>query len=127
MQALLPPAILGLFTIASTLNAEDWPAYRHDGQRSAVSATKMAAKIFPQWTFQPRHIPSTAWPLTVEEEQRMHSDRAYHAVITGTTLVFGNNVDNHVYALDTRTGKLKWSFAAEGSVRFAPMIDGGRI
>jgi outer membrane protein assembly factor BamB len=65
--------------------------------------------------------------LTVEEEQRMHSDRAYHAVIAGTTLVFGNNVDNHLHALDTRTGKIKWSFATEGSVRFAPMIDGGRI
>jgi outer membrane protein assembly factor BamB len=57
----------------------------------------------------------------------MHTDRAYHAVITGTTLVFGNNVDNHVHALDTRTGKMKWSFAAEGSVRFAPMIDGDRV
>jgi outer membrane protein assembly factor BamB len=126
MQALLPPAILGLFTIASTLNAGDWPAYRHDGQRSAVSATKMAAKIFPHWTFQSRHAPRTAWPLP-GGVKRMHSDRAFHAVITGTTLVFGNNVDNHVHALDTRTGKMKWSFATEGAVRFAPMIDDGRV
>ena len=57
----------------------------------------------------------------------MHTDRAYHAVVTGTTLIFGNNVDNHIHALDTRTGKMKWSFATEGSVRFAPMIAGGRV
>ena len=57
----------------------------------------------------------------------MHTDRAYHAVITGTTLIFGNNVNNHLHALDTRTGKMKWSFATEGSVRFAPMIDSGRV
>ncbi len=57
----------------------------------------------------------------------MHTDRAYHAVVTGTTLIFGNNVDNHIHALDTRTGKMKWSFATEGSVRFAPMINSGRV
>ena len=92
MQAPLLPVFLGLFTIASTLNADDWPAYRHDGQRSAVSTSKMPAKIFPQWTFQSRHAPRTAWPLPGEEAPRMHTDRVYHVVAAGTTLHFGNNV-----------------------------------
>jgi len=124
-RAPLLPTFLGLFAITTAFTAADWPAYRHDAQRSAVSATEMPAEIFPQWTFQPRHAPRTAWPLPGEETPRMHSDRAYHAVVTGSTLIFGNNVDNHVHALDTRTGQLKWSFATEGSVRFAPMLDNG--
>ncbi|HIL25123.1 MAG TPA: hypothetical protein EYG19_06945, partial [Verrucomicrobia bacterium] len=127
MNAPLLSGLLGLFLLTSPLAAADWPAYRADGHRSAVSTANLPAKLFPHWTFQPRHAPRTAWPVSGEEEPRMHSDRAYHVVITGTTLVFGDNVDNHVHALDTRTGKMKWSFAAEGSVRFAPMIDDGRV
>ncbi|MBC8327042.1 MAG: PQQ-binding-like beta-propeller repeat protein [Verrucomicrobia subdivision 3 bacterium] len=127
MKAPLLPKFLGFFLLASPLAANDWPAYRADGHRSAVTTANLPAKLFPHWTVQSRHSPRTAWPLPGEEAPRMHTDRAYHAVITGTTLVFGNNVDNHVHALDTRTGEVKWSFATEGSVRFAPMIDGERI
>jgi outer membrane protein assembly factor BamB len=119
-------AFLSLYLCVLQILAEDWSAYRHDGQRSAVCTSKMPAKIFLQWTFQSRHEPRTAWPEPGGEMPRMHSDRAYHAVVTGSTLIFGNNVDNHVHALDTRTGQLKWSFAADGSVRFAPMLDEGR-
>jgi outer membrane protein assembly factor BamB len=126
MKAPLLPGLMGICLIASPLAADDWPAYRADGKRSAVSAENLTAKLFAHWTFHSRHTPRTAWPLPAGLK-RMYTDRAFHAVIAGTTLVFGNNVDNHVHALDTRTGKMKWSFAAEGAVRFAPMIDGGRV
>ena len=53
----------------------------------------------------------------------MHSDRAYNVVVSGRTLYFGNNVDNHVYALDTRTAEERWRFAAGGAVRFAPVAN----
>ncbi|MBN78732.1 MAG: hypothetical protein CMJ70_01220, partial [Planctomycetaceae bacterium] len=36
-------------------------------------------------------------------------------------------MDDNIYALDTRTGTTKWTFRAEGPVRFAPVFDGGRI
>jgi len=57
----------------------------------------------------------------------MHTDRAYHVVASGNTIYFGNNVDNHVHAHDIQSGKRKWSFATDGSVRFAPFINEGRI
>ena len=57
----------------------------------------------------------------------MHTDRAYHVVAAENTIYFGNNVDNHVHAHDTRSGKRKWSFATDGSVRFAPFVSEGRI
>ena len=57
----------------------------------------------------------------------MHTDRAYNVVVAGRTLFFGNNVDNHVYALDTRTAEKRWRFAAGGAVRFAPVVHDGKL
>ena len=108
-------------------NAADWPSYRHDGNRSAVSAEAVSGKLNPQWVFESRHRPRTAWPMPGEETPRMHSDRAYNVVVSGRTLFFGNNVDNHVYALDTRTAEERWRFAAGGAVRFAPVAHDGKL
>ena len=101
MKVFLLPALIGMCLITFPLAADDWPAYRADGKRSAVSAENIPAKLFVNWTFQPRHAPRTAWPLPGEEAPRMHTDRAYHAVVTGTTLIFGNNVNNHVFTRST--------------------------
>ncbi len=107
--------------------AADWPAYRHDGNRSAVSTEGLQGQLNPQWVYASRHQPVSAWPMPGEETPRMHTDRAYSVVVAGRTLFFGNNVNNHVYALDTRTGAERWSFAADGSVRFAPVAHEGRL
>ena len=107
--------------------AADWPAYRHDGNRSAVSTEGLPGQLNPQWVYASRHQPVSAWPMPGEETPRMHTDRAYSVVVAGRTLFFGNNVNNHVYALDTRTGAERWSFAADGSVRFAPVAHEGRL
>jgi outer membrane protein assembly factor BamB len=118
---------LSLSILALPLFAEDWPTYRHDGKRTALSAEAMPSKIFAQWTFVPRHAPKTAWPLPDEETPRMHSDRALHVIVASQTAYFGHSVDDNVYAVDTRSGKTKWTFRAEGPVRFAPVFDAGKI
>ena len=119
--------LLAVVLFAQCLFAVDWPAYRHDGNRSAVSPEAMSGQLNPQWVFESRHQPKSAWPMPGEETPRMHTDRAYHVVVAGRTLFFGNNVDNHVYALDTRTAEERWRFAANGSIRFAPVLQGGRL
>ncbi|HIM23478.1 MAG TPA: hypothetical protein EYM30_04685, partial [Verrucomicrobia bacterium] len=111
--------LIGFVSLFQKPLAADWPAYRHDGNRSAISAEAVSGKLNPQWVFESRHRPRTAWPMPGEETPRMHSDRAYNVVVVGRTLYFGNNVDNHVYALDTRTAEERWRFAAGGAVRFA--------
>ena len=109
------------------LFSADWPAYRHDGNRSAVSTETMSGQLNAQWVFKSRHKPISAWPMPGEETPRVHSDRAYHVVVAGRTLFFGNNVDNHVYALDTRSGIERWRFTAGGSIRFAPISNKGQL
>jgi len=119
--------LMCLVSLVQGPSAADWPSYRHDGNRSAVSAEAVSGKLNPQWVFESRHRPRTAWPMPGEETPRMHSDRAYNVVVSGRTLFFGNNVDNHVYALDTRTAEERWRFAAGGAVRFAPVAHGGNL
>ena len=119
--------IIGSATLLQKPIAADWPAYRHDGNRSAVSEETVSGKLNLQWVFESRHRPRTAWPMPGEETPRMHSDRAYNVVVAGRTLFFGNNVDNHLYALDTRTAEERWRFAVGGAIRFAPVVSGGRL
>ena len=119
--------LMCLVSFVQGSNASDWPAYRHDGNRSAVSSESLPGQLNPQWVFESRHQPMSAWPMPGEETPRMHTDRAYHVVATGRTLFFGNNVDNHIYALDTRTAEERWRFAADGSVRFAPVLHEGSL
>ena len=109
------------------LFAVDWPTYRYDGNRSAVSTEAMPGQLSPQWVFESRHKPISAWPMPGEETPRMHTDRAYHVVVAGSTLFFGNNVDNHLYALDTRSGEERWRFTADGAIRFAPVFNRGKL
>ena len=120
-------AFLSLSILALPLFAEDWPTYRYDGKRTAISAEAMPSAVFPQWTFVPRHAPKTAWPLPGEETPRMHSDRALHVIVAGQTAYFGHSVDDNVYAIDTRSGKTRWTFRAEGPVRFSPVFDSEKI
>ena len=67
-------AFLSLSLLTLSVMAADWPTYRHDGKRTALSAEAMPAKVFPQWTFVPRHAPKTAWlgprgqHTTIEED-----------------------------------------------------------
>ena len=119
--------LMCLVSFVQGSDASDWPAYRHDGNRSAVSSESLPGQLNPQWVFESRHKPMSAWPMPGEETPRMHTDRAYHVVAAGRTLFFGNNVDNHIYALDTRTAEERWRFAADGSVRFAPVLHEGSL
>jgi outer membrane protein assembly factor BamB len=56
----------------------------------------------------------------------MHSDRAHHVVESDGLAYFGSTVDNHVYALDSSSGDVRWTFATSGAIRFAPVVwEGG--
>ena len=57
----------------------------------------------------------------------MHSDNAYHVAIAQGFVYFGSSVDDKVLAVDAATGDVRWSFFAEGPVRFAPTVCAGRV
>jgi len=57
----------------------------------------------------------------------MHNDNAYHTVVADGVVFWGSSVTNKVYAVGAARGKLRWYFATEGPIRFAPTISNERV
>ncbi len=57
----------------------------------------------------------------------MHVDNAFHVAIADGTIYFGSSVTDQVYAVDAESGEVRWTFTAEGPVRFAPTVVAGRV
>lgn len=100
----------------------DWPTYRFDAARSGSASHRLAGRLHLQWV---RELPppDPAWP----DQPRMQFDAAACPVVAGTTLFAGSSREDSVFAIDTRTGVLKWRFFADGPVRFAPLAWEGKV
>src|SRR5262249_25021046 len=96
--------------------AADWPLWRYDARRRAVSPQELPAKLYLQWV---RHAPplNPAWP----DQPKLQFDVAYEPVILGKTVFVGSSREDSVLALDVESGVEKWRFFADGPVRFAPL------
>ncbi len=95
--------------------AADWPMWRCDAERTAVSADRLPDVLHLQWT---RHLPPPipAW----KDEPRAQFDRAYLPVVSGALVFVGSTVNDRLTAYDLRTGAERWRFYTEGPVRTAP-------
>ncbi len=123
-------SILSLLFFMNAMNAvdaADWSTYRADIARSGVTLEGPSHELALQWTYRPLQAPKPAWPLPSEELPRMHSDNAYHVAISEGLVYFGSSVTNQVLAIDAASGDVRWSFYAEGPVRFAPTVCAGRV
>ena len=85
-----------------------------------MTSEGLSRELSLQWTYRPLQAPKPAWPPPSEELPRMHSDNAYHVAIAQGLVYFGSSVTNKVVALEAASGDVRWSFFAEGPVRFAP-------
>ena len=117
---------VALAVFATCALAADWPAYKHDPQRSSVSAETLSFPLRLAWQFVAPQPPNPAWPDTFRLENRTDFDYAPQPVIAQGIVCFGSSSDDTVRALDAKTGAEKWHFIAGGPVRFAPHLDGGR-
>lgn len=102
--------------------AADWPMWRCDPRHSAATPGELPEALSLQWTLQLPEL-KPAWP----DEPRMRFDVAYEPVIAGQTLFIASPREDALIALDTRTAALKWRFFADGPIRFAPAVVGGRV
>ena len=134
LSAVLAWTMLAAGSLAAPALADDWPTYRHDNQRSAVSAERLAPPLSEDWVFTPLHGPSHAWgdpqPKPVErilEQPRLRFDDAFHVAVAGAKVFFGSSSECKVYALDAATGDVRWEFFTEGPVRMAPTVAGGKV
>ncbi|MBA7598709.1 Outer membrane protein assembly factor BamB [subsurface metagenome] len=110
-------AIVWLLLVVD-VQAADWPTYRADSARSNYTPEQLPEGLVLQWTYQSPHAPTPAWPT----RNRQQFDRAYQPVVAGGVLYYGSSADCKVYALDAVTGKTRWTFFTDSSVRFAPVV-----
>ncbi|KKM06346.1 hypothetical protein LCGC14_1744910, partial [marine sediment metagenome] len=112
----------------------DWPTYRGDVARSGASTDRIKAPLSLEWVFTPTAKPEHAWgdpqPKPIEgnlELPRMRFDDAFQVAADRKGVYFGSSADNKVYALDAKTGQVKWQFTTDGPVRLAPTLAGGKV
>ena len=61
-------ATIILFTIQWTsIDALDWPTYRHDAQRTGITSEQLVLPLSKNWTFVSTHQPERAWPAPFRE------------------------------------------------------------
>ena len=124
-----------VWAVASA-RAADWPTYLGDYSRSGVSTQSLAGTPVVSWTWQSQHPPQPAWQgeakwdgwnKVFDLKPRQAFDRAFHVVVSGRRAYFGSSADDQVRCLDTRSGKVLWTFFTEGPVRLAPTLHEGRL
>ena len=125
--ALIPVLAAALTALApAALRGADWPAYKHDGSRSSVTAEGLEFPLAAKWAYQPSQPPMPAWPEPGKEVNRTDFDYAFQPVVAAGLVYFGSSADDAVRALDAATGEPVWRFITSGPVRFAPAIAHGR-
>ncbi|MHC4679849.1 MAG: outer membrane protein assembly factor BamB family protein [Planctomycetota bacterium] len=102
-------------------SAHEWPMWRCDAGRNAISAQKLPDELHLQWVRRyPRVKPAF-------ETRRLQFDAGYEPVVMAKTLFFGSPSNDTVSAIDTETGVEKWKFYTDGPVRFAPVVWKDRV
>lgn len=92
----------------SPASADDWPTYRHDNQRSAATAARLAATPQLRWRKQVGDRDGLTAPVTVGETLFL-ADRA-----------------GRVRAINAATGAAKWLAYTGGPIWYPPTLADGR-
>ncbi|HBE66834.1 MAG TPA: hypothetical protein DDW52_01665, partial [Planctomycetaceae bacterium] len=104
---------------------DDWPMWRYDARRSAVSPNSVPEKLDLVWkrVFSPR---KQAWddPLNLD---LMTYDRSFEPIVKDGRMFLGFSDKDKLLALDAHTGQTLWTFHAEGPIRMAPVAADGSV
>ena len=118
---LIATLCVGLCT-TECLYAADWPAWRHDAARTAVTDESLAGQLHLAWWRQlaPNHI---AWP----EDTRLQFDAAIQPIVIDGMMLVASSQNHSVMAFNLATGEQQWQFFADGPIRLAPMALESRV
>ncbi|MFN7563114.1 MAG: PQQ-binding-like beta-propeller repeat protein [Prosthecobacter sp.] len=111
-----------LLAAAAPALAADWPMWRHDARRSAVTAEVLPEKLALEWS-RDLGMPDPAF----DYHFRLCADEANEPVAAGGLLFVPSNTRHSVTAYDLSSGEERWCFITEGPVRFAPVVEAGVV
>jgi len=115
--------LIVVVVVSRDATAADWPMWRYDAARSGSTPHGLPGKLHLRWTRQ-LPPPRPAWPAS---QFKLQFDAGYEPVCADGKLLIGSSVDGSVVAFDVETAKPLWRFFTDGPVRFAPLIDDGRV
>jgi len=119
-----------------SLFAEDWPTYRHDRLRSAVTSETLELPLQNVWYFRsrlaraaPSDLPARSYQSNGFGSSRYEllPDHVRYAltVTSAGDSVFFTSHDGRVACLDAATGKVRWDFVTGGAIECsANYVDG---
>jgi outer membrane protein assembly factor BamB len=112
--------VLGVHDFA---RAEDWPMWRHDALHASATSEELPRDLRLQWVLE-LPTPQPCWPFT---QYKLQFDLSYEPVVAGDAIFVPSMARDSVTAYDTKDGTRKWRFYADGPVRFAPIVAGGKV
>ncbi len=125
-----------LIVLGHATYGQDWPTYMHDNFRSGVTEVQLELPLERMWVFKAMYPPSPAWPAPARQDF-FHDhfdlrpietyDWVFHVIAQADTIYFGSSAQDKIYALDADSGETRWTFVADGPVRFAPVFADERI
>ena len=86
----------------------DWPLFRGNALQTGVTSAKLPERLEVLWKFQTKEGIEAA------------------AAIVGDTVYVGS-LDEHLYALDLRTGAQKWKYKGTGGFKAPPSVSEGLV
>ncbi|NLX54950.1 MAG: PQQ-binding-like beta-propeller repeat protein [Planctomycetaceae bacterium] len=120
---LLWTGLCGLQAAACCAVAADWPMWRGDAARGAVTSGSLPADLELHWQLQ-LPAPRPAWPA---EQGKVRFDASYEPVAAGPLLFVPSMVDGSVTAYRLADAQFAWRFYTDGPVRFAPVVYQDRV
>ena len=92
-------------------SAADWPMWRHDAGRSAVTDEKLPDNLRLQWS-RTLSTPRQAWRDL--SNVALYFDATYEPIVMGDTLFVCSMNNDSICAYSTDSGKEKGKFFADG-------------
>ncbi len=122
---------------APQMTDNDWPQFKRDNYRSAVTPVAIFDNTFGlKWEYRAPHEPVPAWygparmdayALSGPLPSMRDYDLAYSPVIVGDRLWYGSSSDDALHCLNAKTGKEAWTFMTGGPIRIAPTYRKGKL
>lgn len=112
--------------VEEALTTSDWPMWRFDAQRRSATPMSLDEDLHLQWTLE-LPAPSRAWPFQHDDRDKLEFDLSYSPIVHNQTLFTASMVNDSLSAFDTRTGRQRWRFYADGPMRLAPVAYDGRV
>lgn len=125
-----------ILAFSSTSLAEDWPTYRKDNRRSAVSKESLKLPLKQVWNYRSEDLPSKAWSgpakwdaysANKDLQSMRNFDPVYYSTVAQGLMFFADTSSNSVHGVNLKSRKTAWRFFTDAAVRMPPRYYEGLV